>query len=547
MLMPCSETYKRMLGAQAGVWPESVNDGSIELAVKLSADLTKAVLKGAPVTLVTALIHASCETVRVVGLRIEDDKNDPAIIHQPQVKAEEQKLFDALLEKEGTWITFFDELVRPVMAGRVVWDAEHAKIALVNLNRTAPHYQGSNRSILIEAMDSAVKSISKRQRNDGPSDAQTWKAIPLRFEDLRPINVSSPEAGTFTVDDPDEGGGLEKSAFLFLEATYPGTAHLNPQFDHGPGKREFCDVLVVGDTDLFIIQSKVMAMLDRNPSQLTERRVARVFSSFQAAMRQLGGSVRMFRLNKTIFTKHSVKIPIDFGAIKMVHGIVLLSTTHLSLSWPKVRQELTAASHKADARFHLLELAELQQHVAFGKTLSEMSQHLSRRFEVVEKSGNANVGARFLDEENRPLISKPIDDDEMGYVFTLEVERYHKVDKGRVLRILSAALKVRRFTGRCEYFQDVGVLEGEKFCWIALGLQWEQEEGRVLSYDWWIALREEVRPHLEEDSQLRLSQLSEMARLGEIRSGHSLALIIEFVGGKAVGFYDPDIPRPTGE
>ena len=71
MMLPCYETYKRMVGARGGVWPELVNDGSIELAVKLSADLAKAVLKGAPVTLVAAALPIGDKNVRVVrfGLR----------------------------------------------------------------------------------------------------------------------------------------------------------------------------------------------------------------------------------------------------------------------------------------------------------------------------------------------------------------------------------------------------------------------------------------------------------------------------------------------
>src|SRR5438128_12219276 len=97
MMLPSYETYKRMVGAHGGVWPELVNDGSIELAIKLSADLTKAVLKGAPVTLVVAVIRAADKNVRVVGVRIEDDKNDPAFIHGPQGKAKDQKHFDKLL------------------------------------------------------------------------------------------------------------------------------------------------------------------------------------------------------------------------------------------------------------------------------------------------------------------------------------------------------------------------------------------------------------------------------------------------------------------
>jgi hypothetical protein len=98
MMLPCYETYKRMVGARGGVWPELVNDGSIELAVKLSADLAKAVLKGAPVTLVAAALPIGDKNVRVVGARIEDDKSDPVLIHGPQELVREQDNFEAFFK-----------------------------------------------------------------------------------------------------------------------------------------------------------------------------------------------------------------------------------------------------------------------------------------------------------------------------------------------------------------------------------------------------------------------------------------------------------------
>jgi hypothetical protein len=191
----------------------------------------------------------------------------------------------------------------------------------------------------------------------------------------------------------------------------------------------------------------------------------------------------------------------------------------------------------------VLEFGELQQHVAFGKTLNEMSQHLSRRFEVVDKSGNANVKTHFLKEENRPITSALIDDDAYGYVFTLELDRNRESDAGRIFTIFKDALKKRRFTGRCEYFQDIGLLEGEKICWIGLGLQWQREVDPIPSYDWWIEFREEVRPRLDAELGLELTHLSEMGRLGDIRASQTLVMIIEFMDGKAVGFLDPDIPN----
>jgi len=547
MMLPCYETHKRMVGAHGGIWAELVNDGSIELAIKLSADLTKAVLKGAPVTLVVAVIRAASNNVRVVSICIEDDKNDPVVIHGPQTEVADQERFDKLLALGSTFVTFFDELVRPVMAGRVLWDVKQATAVLDGLKQSQPHYQGDNLPSLSEAMDTAQESITKWHRNDGSDEARLWKSMPLRFENLHPINVSSPEAGTFTVDDPDEGGALETSAFLLLEANFPGTTHLNPQFDDGPNRREFCDVLIVGNTALLIIQAKVMAMLDRNPNQTTQHRASHVYSNFKKAVSQLSGSVRMLRQGKLIYTKDGMVIPINLGGVKVIHGIVLLSSTNLPLPWPEVCQKLVSSSRKAKAEYHVLEFGELQQHVAFGKTLDEISIYLSRRFEVVEKTGNANVKAEFLSEVNRPITSAPIDDDACGYVFTFELNSDQETDSRSIFRILKAALRNRGFSGRCEYFKDIGMLEGEKFCWIGLGIQWQREANPIPSYDWWVDFREGVRHQLKDDSGLKLTLLSEMATLGEIRASQKLAAIIEFVDGKVVGFLVPDNPASDGD
>lgn len=537
-----------MVGAHAGLWPELVNDGSeIELAVKLGAHLAKAILKGAPVTLVIAVVRVSEKSVRVVGLTIEDDKNDPAFLHHPQETVRDQQLFAALLAKDCSWLTFFDELVRPVMSARVIWNKDETSKAIAELQRTSPHYEGSSLPLLEDAMAHALDDFGKWRRGGEKPAATVWATIPLQFENLRPLSVSSAEAGEFSVADSDEGGALEKSTYLLLEANFPGMVYLNPQFDDGPIQREFADVLIVAKAELFVVQSKVMAMLDRDPSQTTSRRVANVVSNIQKAVSQLRGSVRMLRSGKRIYTKQGAPIETDFAEKKKIHGIALVSTTELPLPWNDIAGQLVAASKKARANFHLLDFIEFQQHVAFGKNLTTLGAYLDRRFEVVEGSGNANLKTHFVNEQKRPVISAPIDDDEAGYVFTCEVERDTTVDAAQVLKSFTKALKGESFTGRCEYFQDVGLIEGEKFFWVSLGLRWERQPEQFPSYEWWIAFAERVRPDLEANPNLKLTPLSEMATLGEIRANHTLALVIEFVKGKAVGFMDPDNPNDVGE
>jgi hypothetical protein len=401
MLIPCLETYKRMVGAHAGIWPELVNDGSkIELAVKISSDVVKSVFKGAPVTLFIAVVRVSNESVRVVGLRIEDDKSNPIFVHQPQGNLTEQQLFQTLLKNTPVWITFFDELVRPVVSGKVFWNEDEAKLAIAELQRTAPHYCGNFLPTLEKALDATANNFSKWHQNEGQIEALAWKSFALRFENLQTVNVSSLEAGEFSIDDHDEGAALEKSLYLMLEANFPGSVFLNPQIDDGSVRREFSDVLIVADKRLFVVQSKVMAVLEQNPDQSTERRVANVFSNFQKAVKQLNGCARMLKLRRTIYSKEGNPISLNLDLIKEIHGIALLSTTNLPLPWQAIATKLVSAGKKASAKFHLLDFIEFQQHIAFGKTLNGLGMILNRRFEVVEGSGNANLKTRFVSESD---------------------------------------------------------------------------------------------------------------------------------------------------
>jgi hypothetical protein len=542
MLIPSYETYKRMAGSHAGVWPESVNENSnVELAVKVSADLAKAILKGAAVTLLANVIEVSGESVRVVGLRIEDDQNDPAFIHQPQERATEQAHFDALLQKRTTWITFFDELVRPVMTAKVSWSAKAARAAADYLCQSAPHYEGDNRAILEEAMDTATDSISGWHKAENSNAARGWKAIPLTLQNLQPLIVVSPEAGTFVVDHSDEGGDLEKSAYLLFEANYPGQAYLNPQVNDGSRKRELCDVLVVGDNQMLVIQSKVTAVLQRSLSQVTERRVANVMANFRKALSQLSGAIRNLRRGSVIYTSEGKEIPTKKEITYAFHGVILLSSTNLALPWTELSKELITTSHKSRAPFHVLEFAELQQHVAFAKTVNHVTRWLAERFELLEKSRNANVVARFLTEENRPITSPPLRDSDVGYVFTFQIQGKDKVDGGRIMKAFTTALKSEAFTGRCEYFYDFGVLGGEKILWIALGLRWDRAQDQIPSHSWWTAFAKRVDGELHETGVV-LSELSEIATLAEIRATKTLAVVVEFRQGKATGFEDPDNP-----
>jgi hypothetical protein len=523
------------------VWPELVNDGAdVELAIKLTTDMIKALYKGAKMTLIIVVVRIQGKAVRIVGLLLEDQKDDPAFVHQPQTDATEVKLFDSLLRKERLWINVFDELVRPVLDGVMILNETEANHAKQELERTRPHYGGHAVSLLEKAMNLAMRDCRNWRSGKARIEADVWQPIAVELQQLRPVNVASAEAGEFSVTDQDEGGGLEKSVYLLLEANFPGSAHLSPQFLKGSIWREFCDVLVVTTDELFVFQSKVMPVLKRGTEQTNERRTATVLNNVRDALGQLYGSVRKLRLGNKIYTKVGLEIPIHLDSKKAIHGVVLLSTTNLPLPWAVVAKELEAEGTKVSAKFHVLDFIELQQHVAFGKTPAQLSKFLDRRFEVVSGSGNANVMVRFLNHESTPLSSQPIHDDADGYVFTFEMPAAWQGEFGSILKAFLSVLHAEQFTGRCEYYQDSGELEGEVFLWIALGLQWTGEQNRTPDYDWWKMFESKLGPAVESETGLILSPLSEIASLGAIRASQTLAVAMEFDQGKAVKFFDPD-------
>ena len=425
------------------------------------------------------------------------------------------------------------------MSGRVFWAEMDSASAVAELTRTGPHYQGDSKILLEEAMSCALRNCAQWHRNEGPLDALAWAVLPLRFERLEALNVSSPEPGDFSIDCLDEGGGLEKSVYHLLEANFPGAVYLNPQFDDRLGRRELADLLIVTDTDLLIIESKVMAMLERNPLQKTKRRVTNVFSQFQKGISQLKGSVKTLRLGRMVFTKQGVPIETEPEKEKAIHGIVLLSTTNLCLPWPEIGAELVSASGKSGAKFHMLDLIEFQQHVAFGKSLGRLFAYLNKRFEVVS-SGNANAKTYFLNEENQGVSSSPIEDEAVGYLFLFAVNGNAEIDGGSILTVFQKPLKADGFTGRFEYFQDIGLIDDKTVFAVAIGIQWKREWENYPSYDWWSAYAEKVRADLETNPNLTVSSLSKAVMLGKIRASQTLVLVTEFVDGKAVGFLNPD-------
>lgn len=78
------------------------------------------------------------------------------------------------------------------------------------------------------------------------------------------------------------------------------------------------------------------------------------------------------------------------------HAIAAISDMHPSVNWQLIAKELIAASQAARFMFHVLDLRELQRLVSYSAGRPALLEaHLTRRWELVARHGNALVRTQF--------------------------------------------------------------------------------------------------------------------------------------------------------
>lgn len=147
-----------------------------------------------------------------------------------------------------------------------------------NGRRAGVRYAGPWTQVLSDVLDE-VQGHADPQLAVPAKYAPSFSTVPMvlsEFATTRTTTIGLGDVLDFRLDDPDEGGGLEQSAWHLLENLFEGHIFHSPQVIEGGTERELTDILTRCDAGFCLFESKAAAMLTTNLDRPTERRVKSV-------------------------------------------------------------------------------------------------------------------------------------------------------------------------------------------------------------------------------------------------------------------------------
>jgi hypothetical protein len=287
-LSPCASLENKLNRAKVGLWPEHlVGKKEVVLAAKAPTTVIKAVYRGVDSLITISVIEVEQANIMCVGLQVQDEIENPFTVFQPFVTAQEHVLIEKLLSYSNFELHFFDENSRGLLATTCSFDYSLAKKAIEEVTRIRlyclDHHRMSEfntdfvNSILHKvnlALDIFQKDINSPM-NGNPTMAIVKHIIPLSLTVLSPVPTYECGKGRFTLDETDEGRGLERTIYRLLENIYHDNTFLSPQVKEGVSQRELIDLLGF-DSDsktICLVESKVMSVLITEMSRTSKRRI----------------------------------------------------------------------------------------------------------------------------------------------------------------------------------------------------------------------------------------------------------------------------------
>jgi hypothetical protein len=242
-------------------------------------------------------------------------------------------------------------------------------------------------------------------------------ALPLWFENTEMLKVHVIGSGDISLDDPDEGGELERLTFQAFDSLFPfGTFH-GPQVGTAKKRRELCDVLAVSrvrelkNEGVFVIQNKVASASSEGLKRKTARRAKSIQNNIIAGIRQLEGAIKMLRAGEHIYRADGSPIEIDPAqvighveplnlrerAAEIGQGIVLISDMHEEVDWQAVFLALGKVFLSTKYYCHVLDLQELGRLITHSRGRPAIFEGLLlRRGEEMLKKQHALVRFHFV-------------------------------------------------------------------------------------------------------------------------------------------------------
>jgi hypothetical protein len=419
--------------------------------VKLPTDVLKSLYLGAPLAFFIAGVQVSSISVPILGLEIADVPLDPFCGYHPLVERAQLELLSLAFSLPRFCICFVNEAVIPVFEVWVAPDQDNTKEMLVILSELLARLaQNIPEAVQENALDMVQSSLVAVQQKKLPTIF--LQRIALQITSKRIYTHTSPASGEWRFDLKDEAGNLEQTIQELVESRFPGQVYRSPKVDDGVEKRELTDVMLVTAEAVFLFESKVLAVLERGRGISVDRRGKSVAKHFTKAIGQLVGAVKRLKSGANIYNSDGHLLSLTISG-KDIHAVNVVTTELAKLDFKRVGRDLTTAASEAMACYHFIDLAQLQQHLVFAKSSHHLNEYFRRRFEIVNKSGNAFLQTRFAKLPEIPMRTAPISEDDTGFVFCFESAEVPSCEGARELyAIVFDFLRADAFSGRLELY-----------------------------------------------------------------------------------------------
>jgi hypothetical protein len=409
--IPSIKLSEALTNAGVGVWIEQLGDGRIALVCKAPETAIKALYRGAACTFLVSAIQAEPLTILCLGIRIDDERENPFKASMPNSSPEDAVLLTKILASGSTTVHFMNELNHPVLSASCSMEAAAAELAADAL-RASEHWLLTNppstpvtiedlSRILTLALDRFQQHIHRSPDDPIREYVKMTATVRMTLDIWKPREMFevTPTAGSgpFLIDDADEGKKLEHQTNVIMDSIFPGNAYVSPDVQDGKNRRELTDVLGFNKDFICVIQAKAMAVLTAK-DQSSSRRAANVTKGIKEGLKQLGGALTNIRNGSTIFPhKENAPITIPGRDSSLAHAIVVLSEMYAFVDWNAVAVDVAESSENEthQAAFHVLDIRELANLASNCKDVDTLSNRLLQRWCFIKERGHAYVRMQF--------------------------------------------------------------------------------------------------------------------------------------------------------
>jgi len=229
------------------------------------------------------------------GLRIYDHSEHPAFIWSVAGSADELRALKAMAAGEATYFFLFNEV--PVNVAWAPWKSEGDTAIL---SRLAAGAKLPDRDPPPAVMADFIERLFGNDAEALPRYLSPEFGI-LPWSEIHTTYITnSMEPSPLSLFAEDEGGQQEELCHWLTDTIQPEGTWRSPQLVTPSKTRELTDFLLSHDYGAFLIESKALSLLQRDPLPDRSRLASRVIKHMAKATRQLTAAIRHLKNGELI-------------------------------------------------------------------------------------------------------------------------------------------------------------------------------------------------------------------------------------------------------